>query len=251
MSDASSKLVNIGSASGGSVSASPERRNAVSGNTVSRRDAIRAIALALTGAGILDQASAQQVHRTVEAAKSGGAYAPRALTEHEFATVRRLAELIIPADDVSGSAVEAGAPEFIDLLCSGSDTLADIYRGGILWLDNYVLEEHGERFVDATAEQQDAVLAKLVEAETALEDRKPTYRSANENTGYRKYLTEPAPGLAPGVRFFDWVRKMTVDAFYTSPIGFKDVGYMGNIGMTKYEVPDEVIAYLKRKGALA
>ena len=28
--------------------------------------------------------------------------------------------------------------------------------------------------------------------------------------------------------FFDWVRKMTVDAFYTSPIGVKDIGYEGN-----------------------
>ena len=237
MSDPASKLVTIGGTSTGAMSSA----------TVSRRDAIRAIALALTGAGILDRASAQQVHRAAEAAKSGGSYTPQALTAHEFATVLRLAELIIPADDVSGSAVEAGAPEFIDVLCGGSETLADIYRGGILWLDNYMLEEHGERFVDATAEQQDAVLAKLVEAEAALEERKPTYRRAAENTGYRQYLTEPAPG----VRFFDWVRKMTVDAFYTSPIGFKDVGYMGNIGMTKYEVPDEVIAYLKRKGTLA
>ena len=241
MSDESSKLVSIG----------PLRGSASSGDPVSRRDVIRAIALALTGAGFLDHGSAQQVHRAAEAAKSGGQYAPRALTAHEFATVRRLAELIVPADDVSGSAVEAGAPEFIDVLCSGSETLADIHRGGILWLDNYMIEEHGQRFVDATAMQQDAVLAKLVEAETALKDRTPTYRSANENTGYREYLTEPAPDLAPGARFFDWVRKMTVDAFYTSPIGFKDVGYMGNLAMTKYEVPDEVIAYLKQKGTLA
>ena len=241
MSDVTSKLVTIGVTSTGAMSPA----------TVTRRDVIRAIALALTGAGILDQGSAQQVHRAAEAAKSGGAYTPQALTAHEFATVRRLAELIIPADDVSGSALEAGAPEFIDVLCGGSETLADIYRGGILWLDNYVLEEQGQRFVDTTAEQQDAVLAKLVEAEARLKERKPTYRRAAENTGYREYLTEPAPGLAPGARFFDWVRKMTVDAFYTSPIGYKDVGYMGNIGMTKYEVPDEVIAYLKRNGTLA
>ena len=235
------KLVTIDAVDGGNAS----------GNTVSRRDAIRAIALALTGAGILDQASAQQVHRAAEAAKGNGEYTPRALTAHEFATVRRLAELIIPADDVSGSAVEAGAPEFIDVLCSGSGTLADIYRGGILWLDNHMLEVHGKRFVDATAKQQDAVLARLAGAEAALRNRKPTYREANENTGYRDYLTEPAPDLAPGALFFDWVRKMTVDAFYTSPMGFKDVGYMGNMSLTKYEVPNEVIDYLKRKGALA
>ena len=218
---------------------------------VSRRDVIRTIALALTGAGILDRTSAQEVHRAADAAKAGGEYAPQALNQHEYATVRRLAESIIPADDVSGSAVEAGAPEFIDVLCSGSETLADIYRGGILWLDSHVIEKHGERFVDATDEQQAAVLDELVEADQVLRSRKPAYGTANENTGYREYLTETAPALSPGVDFFDWVRKMTVDAFYTSPMGFKDAGYMGNIGMTEYRVPDEVIAYLKRKGTLA
>ena len=159
--------------------------------------------------------------------------------------------MIIPADEVSGSAVEAGAPEFIDVLCSGSERLADIFCGGILWLDNHMVDEYGERFFDSTAAKQDAELAKLVEAETALRQRKPAYGSANENMGHREYSTEPTHSLAPGARFFDWVRKMTVDAFYTSPIGVKDVGYMGNTGMTKYEVPEEAIAYLKRKGALS
>jgi gluconate 2-dehydrogenase gamma chain len=60
---------------------------------------------------------------------------------------------------------------------------------------------------------------------------------------YRKNAEE----LGPGVRFFDWARMMVVDAFYTSKAGIKDVGYLGNKGMTKFEIPREAIDYaLKR-----
>jgi hypothetical protein len=54
---------------------------------------------------------------------------------------------------------------------------------------------------------------------------------------------KPGTNLAPGVRFFDWARKLIVDAFYTSPIGIKDVNYIGNQVVSKYEVPQESIDY--------
>ena len=49
--------------------------------------------------------------------------------------------------------------------------------------------------------------------------------------------------MAPGVRFFDWARKLIVDAYFTSPIGIKDVNYIGNQALSKYEVPQEAIDY--------
>ena len=51
---------------------------------------------------------------------------------------------------------------------------------------------------------------------------------------YRKNLTDET---GPGILFFDWARKMVVDAFYTSPTGVKDIGYMGNTAVAKFEVP--------------
>jgi hypothetical protein len=78
-------------------------------------------------------------------------------------------------------------------------------------------------FVDATAAQQTAILDLIA---------------------YRK---NESPELGPGIKFFEWVRKMVVDAYYTSPIGIKDLGYIGNTALSKFEVPQQAIDYaLKR-----
>jgi hypothetical protein len=57
--------------------------------------------------------------------------------------------------------------------------------------------------------------------------------------------------LGPGVAFFDWARKMTVDAFYTSEIGIKDVDFRGNGSISQYEVPKEVIEYALKHSPFA
>jgi len=63
---------------------------------------------------------------------------------------------------------------------------------------------------------------------------------------FRKNAT---PELAAGVKFFDWARKMTSDAYYTSKVGIADLGFMGNKGMARFEVPAEALQYaLKRSG---
>ncbi|MBL8293408.1 MAG: hypothetical protein JNN08_16290, partial [Bryobacterales bacterium] len=48
----------------------------------------------------------------------------------------------------------------------------------------------------------------------------------------------------------DWVRKMTVDAFYTSPLGIKDLGFKGNRAWSKYTVPQESIDYVMKRSPL-
>ena len=104
------------------------------------------MAVAAAGAGAaVDPLAAQHVHEQAKEMKGSLAgYQRQALTEHEWKTVTRLAELIVPADGESGSAVDAGAPEFIDLLCSGSDELAHIYHGGVGWLDAEMRQRHGQ-----------------------------------------------------------------------------------------------------------
>jgi hypothetical protein len=165
---------------------------------------------------------AQHVHQAATEAKAaaGGKYVPKALNAHEYATVRRLAELIIPADDVSGSAVEAGAPEFIDLIAANNENIGTEVVGGLAWLDRAMEKRAGgKRFVEAPAAEQTALLDIIA---------------------YKKNRT---PENSQGIVFFDWIRRLTSDAFYTSPIGVKDVGYMGNKGMTKFEVPAAAIQY--------
>src|SRR4051794_28645436 len=125
-----------------------------------RREAIRNIALGVTLAAGVPAADAQHVHNAVSEAKtaSSGKYVPKLCNAHEFQTLRRLAELIIPADEVSGSAVDAGAPEFIDLIGSHNDTIGTEVLGGIAWLDRTMEKRTGKAFVAASPGEQTALL---------------------------------------------------------------------------------------------
>ena len=194
---------------------------------VSRRQLVQIAMAALAAGGSVEFASAQHVHQVAadEKAANSGVYKPKAFTDHEYKTLLRLAELIVPADDVSPSALESGAGEFIDLLSSNNAELAAIYTGGIAWLDQRMQHQHGTDFLSASPDQQTAMLDLIA---------------------YRKNA-ETTPELGAGIKFFDWARMMVVDAFYTSRAGIKDVGFMGNKGMAKFEIPQDAIDYaLKR-----
>ena len=194
---------------------------------LSRRSVLRQLALAITaaGSGSVNIEAARLVHSIAgESRAQPGGYTPVQLTNHEFRTVSRLAELIVPADTRGGSAVDAGAPEFIDLLCSQNDQLTAIYQEGIRWLDETARVQSGENFIDTSEEAQTDFLDGLVAAERG--------RSSNN--------------LQEGVSFFSWVRRMAVDAYYTSPIGINDIGYQGNQVLTSYETPSDVVDFATR-----
>lgn len=218
----------------------------ISVDTLSRRDAVRRIAMALTAAGLgrgIDAASAAQVHVEIEGERTlRGEYTVKYFNEHEFRTLERLSELIVPADEGGPSGRDAGAPEFIDLLSSQNSELAGIFSGGILWLDNASAERHGNRFAEASEQDQTALLDTLVEAE-----RHETADATNWDTSeYRRFAVfgvKSPSDARRGVKFFAWARKMVVDAYYTSPEGIKDLGFLGNASHTEYEVPQEAIDY--------
>lgn len=197
---------------------------------VTRRDLLRnigAITLTTFGANVVTAEAAQHVHQAVSDVKktAQGAYKPACFTPSEYKTLQRLADLIVPADERSKGALAAGAPEFIDFLSSNSRDLAEIYTGGLAWLDNQMNKRYSASFTGATPEQQTAMLDLIA---------------------WRK---NESPELGPGIRFFTWVRNMTVDAFYTSRIGMDDLGYMGNGAMSEFSVPAEAIEYaVKRSG---
>jgi hypothetical protein len=221
---------------------------------VSRRDALKRIAGALFAAGLageMNPADAQHVHAAAASLKGVlGEYKRQFLTEHEWKTVTRLAELIVPADSGGGSAVDAGAPEFIDLLCSVNDKLADIYTGGISELDAMMRQRYGKEFVEADAKEQIGMLDALVREEREIRSREMG-SGAGPYAEFRDYQAWDRPTMGAGVTFFDWVRKMSVDAYYTSPIGLKDIGYQGNNAYSEYKVPEEAIAYAMKRGPFA
>jgi len=206
----------------------------MSDSNVTRRDLLKTIGssmiLTTAGAGVLPPVLAQHVHSAVMEIKSldGGAnYQPKFLNKHEFATMRRLSELIIPADQHSKGAIDAGAAEYIDFLCSRSPDFAEIFTGGLGWLDTEMQKRNQKAFVDASPEQQTAMLDVIA---------------------YRK---NQSPELGPGISFFRWARNVVVDAYYTSPVGIADLGYMGNTAVAQFTVPQEALDYALKRSPFA
>jgi gluconate 2-dehydrogenase subunit 3-like protein len=199
----------------------------------SRRDLLlqigASVSLATAGEAVLSAQDAQHVHQEVAKDKAAqkGPYKPKALTAHEYATLRRLAGLIIPADERSKGALDAGAAEFIDFLCGAADEMKEIYTGGIAWLDAEMRRRHGKNFVNAEPGQQTALLDLIA------------------------YRQNQSPELNPGIQFFTWARRMVVDAYYTSPIGMKELGYMGNGAMAQFSVPKEAVDYAIKRSPFA
>jgi len=193
---------------------------------ISRRDLLRNVAVSAATGGLSAEA-AQHVHRIAAEEKegAGGVYQPKCFTAHEYASLEKLAGLIVPPSKHSQGALAAGAPEFIDLLAGHNDELAAIFTGGLAWLDREMERRHGSRFLDAEPGQRTALLDLIA---------------------WRK---NDSLELGPGIRFFDWARRMTVDAYYTSRAGIEDLGYQGNRAVSEFSVPEEALQYaLKRSG---
>lgn len=187
---------------------------------IGRRQMLAGIAAAAL-AGQLDAQSAQHVHEAAADAKSsGGAYKPKALTPHEFATLKTLCEIIVPG------ASKGGAAEFVDLLSSQNPEMLAIYTGGLAWMDEKMKRESGADFLSARPAERTALLDKIA------------------------FRRNDSPELAPGIRFFAWARRMTVDAYYTSPVGIQEVGFMGNKGQTEFKVPQAAIDYAVKRSLL-
>jgi hypothetical protein len=153
----------------------------------------------------------QMVHKE-KAATLAGKYAPKYFTPHQYETLTTLCDTIIPKDEKSSGAVEAGAPEFIDLLTSENEDYQLEFGGGLMWLDNYCADRYQLTFLECTAAQKKEVLDLIA---------------------YRKNAKTDA-SLGQGVEFFARLRAMTCDGFYTSKIGIEDLEYIGNTAISEF-----------------
>src|SRR5262245_6378977 len=152
-------------------------------------------------------------------------------TEHEMATITILADIIIPRDEVSGSASDAKVPEFIEFIVKDMPNNQVPMRGGLRWLDMQCLKRFEKSFKDCTAHQQLEVVDDIAYPEIEYMDEKKN----NVKKGSVK------PGMEPGVAFFSLMRNLTASGFYTSEIGGKDIGYVGNKATQWNGVPDDVL----------
>jgi gluconate 2-dehydrogenase gamma chain len=185
---------------------------------ITRRDILRTLAVGAVGGTalqVIPAEAAEYAHQMVmkeKAASATGKYAPKYFSPHQYETLTSLCDSIIPRDDRSGGAVEAGAPEFIDLLTSENEQYAARLGGGLMWLDNFCTDRYGKTYLDCTPEQRTEVLDLIAHRKNALADS----------------------ALSQGIAFFAFLRKMTCDGFYTSKIGVADLQYIGNTALPDF-----------------
>lgn len=204
---------------------------------LSRRDSLKFIALGSVGAGLaLTATGCEPENKTPEhgehqhgAQPEGMTLSPedqklmaeKFFTEHEFATVTVLANLIIPADDRSGNAQEAGVPEFIEFMMKDQPHQQTPIRGGLRWLDIETLRRFEKAFVDCSEEQQKQILDDIAWPDSAL------------------------PEMSQGVAFFNRFRDLVASGFWSSKTGIADIQYIGNVGTVWNGAPQE---WLERLG---
>jgi hypothetical protein len=180
--------------------------------SITRRDILRTLAFGAAAGSVLQMIpaeAAEYVHQMVhkeKAAAPAGAYTPKYFSTAQYATLIFLCDAIIPKDEKSGGAVEAGAPEFIDLLTSENPEYQLRLGGGLFWLDAVCTDRYGSVFMDCNGEQKKEILDLIAYRKNAKKD----------------------PALSQGVAFFAFLRNLTCDGFYTSKIGIADLQYIGN-----------------------
>jgi gluconate 2-dehydrogenase gamma chain len=184
--------------------------------SISRRDILKSLAMSAAATSVLRTIPAQAAeyaHHMVAAEKAATkVYAPKFFAAHEYKTLQALCQTIIPADADSGGAIEAGAPEFIDLLTSENTEYQVKLEGGLMWLDGTCSDRYGKVYLDCSPQQQKEILDQI---------------------GYRKNaLTDLS--LTQGIEFFSFLRNMTSDGFFTSEIGIKYLGYIGSAFLKEF-----------------
>src|SRR5579872_4234361 len=108
-----------------------------------------------------------QAALAAERALAAAPFVPKFFTAHEWRTVRVLVDYIIPRDERSGSATDAGVPEFMDFIMTDRPAERLGMRGGLNWLDAHSRDQFSAAFVDCAAAQQTSVLDQIAFADRA------------------------------------------------------------------------------------
>jgi len=201
-----------------------------------RRESLKVLALSSVSAGLFLEACKQgtqketeQIPPSLKAWDENSGRQPfeverdkklaseKFFTEHEMKTIAILADIIIPADAHSGSATDAGVPDFIEFIVKDMPHLQTPMRGGLRWLDYQCLQRYGKDFASCSQAEQMEMVDEIA------------------------WPNKAKPDMEPGVAFFNLMRNLTATGFFTSEMGIKDLGYVGNRPNFWDGVPDDVL----------
>ncbi len=198
-----------------------------------RRKSIKALLIGTVGSGVLIEACKTSDKKTIAGSADATledwrmqeerAYLKKVtegdkfFTAHEMATLTVLGDIIIPKEGDIGSASDAKVPDFIEFIVKDMPGHQTPMRGGLRWLDIQCFKQFDKAFVDCDAKQQIAMVDQIA------------------------YPAKAKPDMKQGVAFFNLARNLVTTGFYTSEIGVKDLGYMGNTPNQWKGVPDDVL----------
>lgn len=195
-----------------------------------RRKYLKTLAAGSVGAGLLLQCKPDEKQQAPTVAKdlNYDRYDAEVVREkklmseqffdaHEMKTIAALCDIIIPKDDVSGSATDAGVPDFIEFMAKDRPQYQVPLRGGIKWLDLQCMRRFNADFASCQPDQQIAMVDEIAFPEKA------------------------KPEMQAGVHFFNTMRDLTACGFFTSKMGLEDLGYMGNRPNQWNGVPQDVL----------
>ena len=184
---------------------------------ISRRSVLKALSLSMAAGSVLrviPVEAAECAHKMIEAekAEANGVYTPKFFPPEQYKTLQSMCEAIFPADSECGGALDAGAPEFIDLLTSENAQYQLQLGGGLMWLDATCTDRYGKIYLDCQPQQKKEMLDLIAYRKNAATDK----------------------SLSQGVEFFAFLRDLTADGFFTSKIGIDYLGYIGNAYLTDF-----------------
>jgi gluconate 2-dehydrogenase gamma chain len=191
----------------------------------SRRDVLKLLLAAPAATIAWSDAEAAQAAAAAQTARAASAtqpFVPKFFTPAEFRVVSTLADIIIPKDERSGSATDAGVPEFMDFMMIDQPARQVAMRGGLAWLDRECQVRFDRMFLDCTDTERTAVLDDIA------------------------WPAKAKPEFAHGVAFFTSFRDLTAAGFWTTRVGIDDLQYLGNRSVARWNgCPD---AALKKLG---
>jgi hypothetical protein len=200
----------------------------VTTKSISRRTALKifstvpaAAVLVWTPAEAEQAGTRAQQSQAAGAKTPAGAFKPKFFTAHEYATVNVLVDLIIPRDERSGSATDAGVPRFMDFMMIDQPRRQVAMRGGLALIDRLTTDRVGTRFTQATDAERRQVLDEIA------------------------YTSNPDRGLSQAIAFFSSFRDLTASGFWTTKMGVRDLQYQGNTFVAEWDgCPTEALRKL-------
>ena len=178
-----------------------------------RREVLKVLLAAPAATFSWTDAEAAQAAASAQAARAATTvkpFVPKFFTATEFRLVRELADIVMPNDERSGSASDAGVPEFMDFMMIDQPARQVAMRGGLAWLDVECQKRFDKTFLDSAEAERTAVLDDIAWPSRATSD------------------------FAHGVAFFTNFRDLTASGFWTTRMGIDDLQYVGNRSVARW-----------------